>query len=69
MRKKIRLLLIHLADMFDFYVLHNTIGYLDYSDTIHDFHMRICEKICNSEWWGDHTCTCFHCKRSGYSNF
>ncbi len=71
---KIKLILIHLADAFDWYILHNIDGLLvnwfcDYQwyDKICDLHMKLCHKIVNSEWWGDRDlCNCFYCNGIKY---
>lgn len=74
--KKIKLILIHLADMFDYYVLH---GILDsrlvnyfwnhnWYNSLQDSHMKVCTKICLSEWWGDHNCECKYCKSMQYTD-
>ena len=68
--KKIKLVLIHLADMFDNYVLHNLADRLVNRFWQHEYlfnlHMRICNKICLSKWWGERTCKCFYCRKFGY---
>lgn len=69
--KKIKLILIHLADMFDNYVLHNIFDRLwdhHWFDSIQDFHMKICTKICLSEWWDDHKCECKYCQSMQYTD-
>lgn len=74
--KKIKLLLIHLADMFDFYVLHYILDgkivnwFWDHKwyNNLQDAHMKICSKICGSEWWGEHDCNCKYCKSMRYDN-
>ena len=67
--KKVKLVIIHLADMIDYYVLHRIfegplVNYLwDNSvyDKMCDYHNRFCTKICLSKWWGDR-CDCRYCK-------
>jgi len=51
----IKLILIHMIDMFDNYVLHNILDRIwnhQWFDSLQNFHMKICEKICMSNWWG-----------------
>jgi hypothetical protein len=70
--KKIKIVLIHMADMFDWYILHNIIdgplvNYFwehKWYNSLQDFHMKICTKICMSEWWSEEECNCFHCKKN-----
>lgn len=67
----LKLIIIHIADIFDVYVLH---GILDsrlvnyfwdhkWYNNLQDFHMKICEKICMSEWWGEEECFCSYCEK------
>jgi hypothetical protein len=45
-----KLLLIHLADMFDNWVLR------------HRFYW-VCQRVSNSSWWGEFACGCLYCRK------
>lgn len=65
--KKIKLILIHLIDKFDNYVLHRLVDWTYYSDSmfsnwVFDTSNKICTKICMSEWWGEEECFCKYCE-------
>lgn len=74
--KKLKLVLIHIADILDYYILHgllesriiNWFWNYNWFNKLLDYHMKLCSKICLSEWWGNHSCNCFYCKSMQYDD-
>jgi len=47
-----KIILIHIADMFDHYILRHKVIF-------------ICDKIGQSDWWGEHFHNCWYCRKFG----